>query len=314
MSGRLAVYNSTSGALVAERKDHQKYVVHVATFTTGSDSALLATAGWDGQILLYNILISRDGNFKISDPIARISQTTNPEALLFARDPDDNRLFLIATRRDSSFLHYYHVPEAATAFTELSAMGRQNLAPHSNAWVAFTPSSIALHPKDPTLVAVATSAVPHMKLLIVRLLFPSSDASEITYTTPPRANPTSLLEPSDTPINQQARAALALQDREAAAIIIHANTMASQTQYSSPQLVWRPDGSGVWVNSDDGAVRGVEATTGKVIANLVQGGHEVGSKIRCLYAGYVNDSDGADREVLLSGGFDQRLVHWETSP
>lgn len=39
----------------------------------------------------------------------------------------------------------------------------------------------------------------------------------------------------------QARAALALQDRETAAILIHCTTLAPQTAYSTPALSWRPD-------------------------------------------------------------------------
>ena len=79
--------------------------------------------------------------------------------------------------------------------------------------------------------------------------------------------------------------------------------MAPQTPYSTPAVAWRPDGSGVWVNGDDGAVRGIEASTGKVACTLR--GHEDGSKVRCLWAGRV---DGV--EWMVSGGFDQRLIVW----
>lgn len=109
----------------------------------------------------------------------------------------------------------------------------------------------------------------------------------------------------------QARAALALQDRESAAILIHCTTMAPQTAYSTPALTWRPDGTGVWVNSDDGAIRGIEATTGKIIATLK--GHEPGSKIRCLSSGWVSSGDVSDekQEWLVSGGFDHKLIVWK---
>ena len=80
----------------------------------------------------------------------------------------------------------------------------------------------------------------------------------------------------------QTRSNLALQDREEAAIQIHVSTMAPQTPYSTPQIVWRPNGSGVFVNGDDGVIRGLEAKTGKVVSTL-QGGHEVGSKIRSIW-------------------------------
>jgi WD40 repeat protein len=93
--------------------------------------------------------------------------------------------------------------------------------------------------------------------------------------------------------------------------LIHCTTMAPQTAYSTPALTWRPDGTGIWVNSDDGAIRGIEATTGKIIATLK--GHEPGSKVRCLSAGWVSSSDDSaeKQEWLVSGGFDQRLIVWK---
>ena len=80
----------------------------------------------------------------------------------------------------------------------------------------------------------------------------------------------------------QTRRNLALQDKEEAAIQLHVSTMAPQTPYSTPQIVWRPNGSGVFVNGDDGVIRGLAAKTGKVVSTL-QGGHEVGSKIRSIW-------------------------------
>lgn len=61
----------------------------------------------------------------------------------------------------------------------------------------------------------------------------------------------------------------------------------------------------MWVNGDDGVVRGVKMSTGKVVVALSDG-HEAGSKVRCLAAGAVADGE----EVMVSGGFDQRVVVW----
>ena len=335
MSGRIAVYDAVSGSVIAERRDHSKYVVQVAKYEINDDGEdtddkgrriWLATAGWDGKVLVYYATITPDGSFRLDAPIANIPQPSSPEALYFVRNPDTGDLHLIVTRRDSSFLYYYQLPSSAsspsTPLSDLPLTGRQNLAPHSNAWVAFTPSALSPHPTDPTLLAVATSAVPHMKLLIVRLLFPSSIQDSTAPATPLPPNPVSLLSSEEEgggggnlTAARQARAALALQDREAAAITIHATTMAPQTQYSTPGLAWRPDGSGVWVNSDDGVVRGIEGSTGRVVGSL-EGGHEAGSKVRCLWGGWIEE-DGDERgrrEVLVSGGFDQRLVVWSPPP
>lgn len=106
----------------------------------------------------------------------------------------------------------------------------------------------------------------------------------------------------------QARGVLAIQDREDAAILSNTNTLAPQTAYSTPQVCWRPDGSGLWVNGDDGVIRGVEASTGKVVATL-RNGHELGSKIRTIWAGWVK-VDEKQEEWIVSGGFDRKLIVW----
>lgn len=145
-------------------------------------------------------------------------------------------------------------------------------------------------------------STPHMKLLIVKLLLPPTRSSG------PAAD-TSL--GPDGPVTQasQARAELAVADKEEAAILVNVSTLAPQTSYSTPRLVWRPDGSGVYVSSDDGVVRGIEAKSGKLISSLKA--HEPGSKIRCLWAGHLTNDD-EKTECLISGGFDQKLIVWRS--
>ncbi|MCJ1479043.1 hypothetical protein MMC13_007727 [Lambiella insularis] len=295
MSGQVVLYDHRARKPLDERRDHQKYVVKIATWEEDpiQPPHLLATAGWDGNVNLYSASKDPDGNYaSLGEPVASITLPTNPETLLFVKDPATSTLFLIVTRRDSTSLHYYTVHSPPNGPPTLTPAGAQNLAPHSNAWIAFSPSSLALSPCAPTLLAVATSSVPHMKLLLVRLLFPAPSP-------PAAASATQAL---------QTHAALERQDREEATIVLHVNTLAQQTPYSTPMVAWRPDGSGVWVNGDDGVVRGVDAQTGKVRAQL-KGGHEVGSKVRSLWAGCVGEGEGRG-EWVLSGGFDKRLVVW----
>lgn len=302
MSGQL-VMSDLAGRILETRRDHLKYVVRLALHETSS-TTYMATAGWDAKVHIYKLANTTTSSLPSLDaPIATITLPTNPEALVFIDHPETSQPILIVTRRDSTNLFYYTIEPAA------ELLGKQNLSPHSNAWVVFSPSAIALCPTDNTLLAVATSSMPHMKLLIVRLLVPSFDQTAPVVSEPPAV--TSLLDntgTAGTPAAAQARALLVVQDREAAAIQIQCTTMAPQTAYSTPTLAWRPDGSGVWVNSDDGVVRGVEASTGKVVATLK--GHEIGSKIRCLWAGWVEE-DGRKQEWLVSGGFDQKLIVWK---
>ncbi|KAF4554157.1 Hypothetical protein D9617_5g070340 [Elsinoe fawcettii] len=292
MSGQLILARDTTQVL-DRRRDHAKYIVKVATYHADDPpcTTWLATAGWDAKVHLYRIRLGDISGLTLSDPVSTITLPSNPEALQFVAHPESGEPILIVTRRDSSFLYYY------TVSADARLLGRQNLAPHSNAWVAFTPSAIALCPTDASLLAVATSAVPHMKLILVRMLIPPSTGADPVPAHDSRAS--------------QARAELASQDREVAAIQIHCSTLAPQTPYSTPALVWRPDGSGVWVNSDDGVIRGFEASSGKHMTTLK--GHDVGSKIRCLASAFV-DIDGTRQEWLASGGFDQKLVVWKPDP
>ncbi|EME88072.1 uncharacterized protein MYCFIDRAFT_55082 [Pseudocercospora fijiensis CIRAD86] len=299
MSGSLHL-NDTNGSSISKRRDHSKYVVKVAVLEDSTTGTIVATAGWDNAIFIYKPQ-DTNGAIELGEPKATIPLQTKPEAMIWLRHPENQQPVLLVSRTDSNNIFFY------TAEDPPRLLGKQNLAPHSNAWVAFTPSSLELCPTDPTLLAVGTSSVPHMKLLIVRLLFPPWEPEPARR--PPQALRSSLLD--DNPVQEtqasQARAALAVADREHAAIQIHCTTMAPQTAYSTPAVMWRPDGSGVWVNGDDGAVRGIEACSGKVVATLL--GHEPGSKVRCLWAGMVKSEEG-QKEILVSGGFDQKLIVW----
>ncbi|QDS71121.1 hypothetical protein FKW77_009677 [Venturia effusa] len=320
MSGKVVVYDSQKDEIVAHRKDHAKYVVHVASWES-EDHIWLATAGWDQKVLVYECRIT-ENSMILEKPVGIVQLPSNPEALLFTREPDSKSLYLLITRRDSTFIYYHQIVENRLLTSDskpvaIPLSGTQNLAPLSNAWVAFSPAAISANPSDPSVVAIATSTVPHMKLLIVRLLYPANESLSLfqggesvlpqTLVHSPGAASTTTAAAA-----QQARTALAVQDREVGAILIQCNTLSPQSAYSTPALTWRPDGSGIWVNSDDGIVRGIETSTGKIVTKLQ--GHQPGSKIRCLSTASVRLGSDETRteEWLISGGFDQKLVVWKT--
>ncbi|KAL8842684.1 MAG: hypothetical protein Q9170_000459 [Blastenia crenularia] len=302
MSGQVILYDHQANRILDERRDHKKYVTKAAQIWH-RETLWVATAGWDAMIFLYRFESDvANGTRCLGNPVDSLSLATNPETITFIVHPESEQPLLLVTRRDSTSLHYYCWEEMGTSTSpavKLRMLGSQNLAPHSNAWISFSPSSISTCPTDPQLLAVATSAVPHMKLIIVRPLIP------------PLSLPHPEAAANGEPITQasQARRKLAMEDEEDMAMRIHVNTFAPQTPYSTPQVCWRPDGSGVWVNGDDGVLRGFDANSGKLRSTLT-GGHELGSKVRTVWAGMV-DVDGKEEEWVVSGGFDKRLVVWK---
>ncbi|KAL8896990.1 MAG: hypothetical protein Q9207_007447 [Kuettlingeria erythrocarpa] len=302
MSGQVVLYDHALQRVLDKRRDHKKYVVKAARFQH-KNSTWVATAGWDAMIFLYQLRGEfLSGTCSLGDPVASVSLATNPETITFLTSPNSDLPTLLVTRKDSTSLYYYYYLEetglSRTPTERFRLLGSQNLAPHSNAWITFSPSCVVVSPVDPTLLAVATFAVPHMKLIIVRLLFPSLQLLETSASSEPTTQAS------------QVRSKLAIQDQEDAAIKLHVSTFAPQTPYSTPQVCWRPDGSGVWVNGEDGVVRGLDATTGKIWSTL-KGVHEPGSKIRSMWAGMVDVRGGVEEEWLISGGFDKRLVVWK---
>lgn len=148
-----------------------------------------------------------------------------------------------------------------------------------------------------------------MKLLVVKLLLPPTRPSALDVGSD--LDPNRMVTQAS-----QARAELLCADREEAAILVNVSTLAPQTSYSTPRIVWRPDGSGIYVSSDDGIIRGIEMKSGKQVAFLEA--HDPGSKLRCLWAGLIktnsteDSSSAGSSECLLSGGFDQKLVLWKS--
>ncbi|KAF2741337.1 WD40 repeat-like protein [Polyplosphaeria fusca] len=316
MSGRLVLYDPATRKILDERRDHKKYVVKLTTWSEGPVT-MVASAAWDSRIHLYR-MTGEGTELRLGDPIASATLSTVPETIQFICPPSGSGPLLLLSRRDSSFLYYYDVPTAMEDNFEMHCCGKQNLAPRSNAWVAFTPSDVKICPNNPSVVAVATSSTPYMKLLVVQMLIPprSGPKSDAQVQDDPDSN----LETSpgtQTPnarITQasQAQDELLLQNREEAAIHVNISTLSPQTTYSTPKLAWRPDGSGIYVSSDDGVIRGFEASTGKFIESLQ--GHEPGSKIRCLVSGTRASNDDTHprtEEFLVTGGFDQNLILWK---
>ncbi|KAJ5486618.1 hypothetical protein N7530_000918 [Penicillium desertorum] len=317
LEGRYILMTNMSGQLLLQhgsqtldsRKDHAKYAVKVVAYEDKVDPSKwwVATAGWDECVLLYCLNIPDEADapaLKIGEPVTRIKLVSNPESLLFVPHVDTNELLLLVSRRDSTYIYYYQV-EAASEETDT----RENDG-----------ADAEKSPREARLLGKQNLAPPFQCL---GCLLAGPYGAQSTRPGPPGRGDVDIAPyesghppaPED-PVTQtsQALATLEIQNREDAAILVQANTFAPQTAYSTPQVTWRPNGSAVWVNGDDGVVRGIETKTGKIIATL-KGGHEPGSKVRTVWSGYVavpqERGDPIREEWVISGGFDKRLIVWK---
>lgn len=80
-------------------------------------------------------------------------------------------------------------------------------------------------------------------------------------------------------------------------IIANVNTMCPQDKYSQAVLDWRTDGTGLWVLGDDGFVRGVDLSSGKIAVEL--SGHD--GRIKSL---------AVCTSTLVTGGTDRKILQW----
>jgi len=220
MSGKLTLLDVMTGASVDQRQDHTKYLVKLAAWTEGN-STMIASAGWDAKIIFYRLDIAENTTPRLL-PFADLVLPSIPETILFLRSPENANPILLVTRRDSTFLHYYSVDTSEAAGVVL--LGQQNLAPHSNAWIAFTPADVQVCPTNPQILAVATSSTPHMKVLIVKLLLPLPHLPSSMRDIGPEPD---IVEPSTQ--SSPGRADLVVADHEERAILVNANTLAPQT-------------------------------------------------------------------------------------
>ncbi|KAI5853876.1 hypothetical protein BZA05DRAFT_271706 [Tricharina praecox] len=248
MTGRLSLLSADTGDTVATIRPHEKYAIRVLY-----EAPYVISAAYDKTLCLHTLAVSPSGTPSFSSsPSSKLTLATPPEALAMVTLPATKARAIVFSRRDSTSL-YYHLLQPTLPFHSERALA----AEHS--WISYHAMSIAVHPSNPALLAVATSSVPHMKFLLVEV---DSDV-----------------------------------------VLQELFTGAPQSAYSTAVVAWRPDASGVWLNADEGVVRGLEVKRGKVKATLKA--CDGGEKVRTLWAG---DVDG--REVLVTGGFDKGLKVW----
>ncbi|RPB10238.1 hypothetical protein P167DRAFT_509488, partial [Morchella conica CCBAS932] len=250
MTGHLALSTPTSPTPLCTTRPHTKYATKAALHHNHStNTTLLATASYDGTLAAHTILYDPATGDPSFAHIATITLPTPPEALAIITPPGGGggEPLVVFSRRDSTSLYYHALAPG------LPHRATANLAPAANSWAAFHAMDLAPHPTDRSLLGVVTSHVPAMKFMLVRV-------------------------PSSTGEGEG-------EGEAGAAVLKEVFVGAPQSAYSSGALAWRPCGRGVWVNGDDGVVRGVEVRSGRVVAGLRV--CERGEKVRALWAGRV---------------------------
>ncbi|KAF8448327.1 WD40-repeat-containing domain protein [Terfezia claveryi] len=273
MHGTVALHRAYDGKEIWRVKDHNKFVVKMEISKEVDEGDArgwwFATAGYDKQVHVYRIHILRESEqhdeCKI-EHVGSIEYDTTPEALCFIPPP------LLPT-------HHTGTPPTQ-------------------------PPVLIVSRRDSTKVYYY-SLLPNPALIKYYELVPETTShiifSPMSLALSPGPQPFLAIVTDSVPVMKYL-----LLEPHTGRVLVESFTGAPQTAYSTGIVVWRPSGrGGVWVNADDGFIRGVEAGSGKVVVEL-GGAHARRRKVRTLWAGEVEG-----REVLVSGGFDGQLVLWE---
>lgn len=222
---------------------------------------VVVSVGWDLLVKLFEYV---DGCLvPIQTPYQLQSQ-----ASCMATHVCDDKLYVVVGRKDHTLLDVLVMrfptgqdPQGLTLSHRLALNAAEFTA------AGFTPtclrildaskSSLDADTPSTPLIAVATLHEPFMRVVIVRLV----EGDEIQ------------------------------RDQ----IVTNVNTMSPQDKYSNALIEWRKDGLGLWVFGDDGTVRGLDLSTGQVVAQYP--GHS--GRIQSYVYGDRLITCGADRKIML---------------
>ncbi|KAK6355198.1 hypothetical protein TWF696_004315 [Orbilia brochopaga] len=186
MAGDIAI-SDLAGTVFQRWEGHKKFVVKLAisepissTSPEGASDAsetaevrYLAAASYDKSLSIHKLHIPHS---KSHPPrlefLHALEFPQTVEDVLFSKDfadtsPSSSAPLLIATIRDSAYLHIYTpTPHPSQPFA-LST--KASLTATSTTWLTYTPTSLTPHPQHPHLLALLTSSLPAPKLLIYNL-------------------------------------------------------------------------------------------------------------------------------------------------
>lgn len=274
MDGKIKLFklDEDKVSMISEVQLHKRLVTDFKVWIDQDDGTpFICSIGWDFQLKISRIVndsIEIISNFKL------LSNATSIELGIYRKTP-----IVFLTRLDSTQLSLFTFKQPHIFEISRISLNDAEFSTHG-----FTPMSISLtsHKLDSnTFIAVGTSHVPYMRLIIIKL--------------PP-------LDPLLTNLEIETEQHLTSAQVHRGLIIGNYNTLSPQDKYSQGVVHWRNDGSGVWISGDDGIIRGLDLKNGEVVQE--HKGHD--KRIKCL----VVDELQGQGEVLISSGIDKKLIYW----
>lgn len=265
--------NDHEAQKISETQLHRRIVTDLKIWYN-EDEIYIFSIGWDLQL---KVSIIKDSVIKIISNFKLLSNATSISLSQFKSIP-----ILFLTRLDSTQLSLFTFQQS-----RLFEISRLSLNDAEFSTHGFTPVSISVSTSiitQSTLIAIGTSHIPYMRLIILTLPDLEPLISNLYEELPLEQHLTS------TPINR-------------GHILVNYNTLAPQDKYSTGVVAWRIDKSGVWISGDDGVIRGIDLKNGEIVKQL-KDKHD--KRIKCMIIDQIDS-----KEIIISSGIDKHLNYWD---
>lgn len=277
MDGLIKLFEFVNGEakFISETQLHRRIITDLKLWVDeNNNDVYIFSIGWDLQL---KISIIKDSGIEIISNFKLLSNATSVSLSEFNSKP-----ILFLTRLDSTQLSLF-----TFQISRLFEISRISLNDAEFSTHGFTPVSISISSKkiaDTTLIAIGTSHIPYMRLIILTLPDLIPLISDLYDELPKEQHLTS------TPIHR-------------GHILVNYNTLAPQDKYSTGVVCWRIDNSGIWISGDDGIIRGIDLKNGEIVKELGKG-HD--KRIKCMIIDELNS-----KEIIISSGIDKHLNYWK---
>ncbi|KAH3688084.1 hypothetical protein WICPIJ_000926 [Wickerhamomyces pijperi] len=282
---------------LTNRQLHKRLITDFQYFELEGEGYVVSI-GWDSFIKLHKLSFTADRTPQIV-PVAQFKLLSNATALQLAFYNDEP--IFIVTRLDSTQLAY---------FTALQDTNGNQLTLHELIKVSlndaefsthgFTPMSITvnsaqLNDSEPGLVAVSTSHVPYLRVIITKTPSFKDLFSKLTST-----------DTMDSSSNEQQLSTPTIRGH----ILQNYTTTSPQDKFSQSKVLWRLDQSGIWIMGDDGVIRGMECQNGQIVEKLInyEDNEDDTNGSRRIKNMIVTNVNG--KEIVVSSGIDKKLNYW----